>query len=86
MRQRTIFTNGDWALGYRDKNQNDCVSTVFYFANGNVERGERCRGKWHGQWESYTDGRREIGEYFNNIRVGDWKVIEKDGTETIKKY
>ena len=43
------------------------------------------KGKMHGQWEYYTDGCREFGEAFNNHKIGDWKVIEKDGTQRIMK-
>ena len=59
---------------------------VVYSADGTVFYGETYKDNWHGiRVETYTDGRRQIGEVFNDNRFGDWKVIEKDGTETIYK-
>ena len=85
-RWRKICANGDWDLGYRDKNEIDYGYKVVYYSNGNVGRWETYKDKLHGQWDSYIDGCRIIGEHFNNKRSGDWKVIEKDGTETIYQY
>ena len=57
---------------------------VIYYADGDVWSGEAYNGKWHGiRVETYTDGRRQIGEVFNDKRFGEWRVIEKDGTEWI---
>ena len=85
-RSRTIFASGQWGLSYINKDNLDCGYTVVYFVSGNVFYGERYKDKWHGiRVETYTDGRREIGEVFNDKPFGDWRVIEKDGTETIKK-
>ena len=79
-RQKIIFTSGDWALSYIDKNKLDCGYSVLYFANGDVYRGEKYKGKWHGQWEkNYADGRKEIGYCFNDKQFGSWRITEKDG-------
>ena len=60
---------------------------VVYYADGDVFCGEAYKNKWHGiRVETYFDGRRQIGEVFKDKRFGDWKVIEKDGTETIERY
>ena len=86
-RSRIIFANGQWELSYRNKDYLNCGYTVVYSADGNVWSGETYKGKWHGiRIETYTDGHRNIGEVFNDIPFGDWKVIEKDGTETIDQY
>ena len=58
-----------------------------YFADGDVWSGETYKDRWHGiRVETYSDGSRRIGEVFNGKRFGDWRVIEKDGTETIDQY
>ena len=86
-RWRTIFADGKWVVNFRDKDDLGCGYSVVYFENGNLWSGETYKGKWHGiKVYTYTDGHREIGEVFNDIRIGDWKVIEKDGTETINQY
>ena len=86
-RTRTIFASGNWVLSFRDEDGLDCGYTVVYSANGDVFYGETYKDKWHGiRVETYTDGRRHIGEVFNDGEFGDWRVIEKDGTETIAKY
>ena len=86
-RSRIIFDDGQWVVSYKDKDNLDYGYTVAYFSNGNVFYGERYKDKWHGiRVDTYTDGRREIGEVFNDNPFGVWKVIDKDGTETIKKY
>ena len=86
-RSRIIFDDGQWVLSFTDKDFLDCGYKVVYFANGKVYSGETYKDKWHGiRVETYTDGRREIGEVFNGKPFGDWRIIKKDGTETIKKY
>ena len=86
-RWRSIFASGDWVVSYQDKDGLDYGYAIAYSATGDVWRGERFKNKWYGlREETYTDGRREIGEVFNNNRFGDWRVIEKDGTETIYQY
>ena len=86
-RSKIILANGQWQLSFRDKDDLDYAYTVAYFANGNVKKGDAYKGKWHGiRVDTYTDGSRWIGEVFNGEPFGDWKVIEKDGTETIEKY
>ena len=86
-RTKIILANGQWQLSFRDKDDLDCGYIVSYFANGNVFWGEGYKGKWHGiRVDTYTDGHREIGEVFNAKRFGDWRFIEKDGTEKILKF
>ena len=86
-RSRTIFANGQWELSFRDKDFLVCGYRVVYYANGDVSYGETYKGKWHGILVyTYPDGRREIGEVFNGKNFGDWRVIEKDGTERIDQY
>ena len=85
-RSRTIFDDGQWVLSFRDEDNLDCGYEVVYFADGDVYYGETYKDKWHGiRVETYTDGSRRIGEVFNDKAFGDWRVIEKDGTETIVK-
>ena len=86
-RWRTIFANGDWLQSYLDKDVLDYGYALTYSATGDVWRGERYKSKWYGlREETYADGRWEIGEVFNNEKFGDWRVIERDGTERIDKY
>ena len=86
-RSRTIFANGKWDLSFIDKDALDCGYAVVYSADGDVFCGETYKSKWHGiRVETYTDGSRRIGEIFNGKRFGDWRVIGKDGTETIYQY
>ena len=86
-RQRNILADGEWQITYLDGDGLDCGYMVVYSANGNVFRGERYKGKWHGQLEEiYTDGRRAIGNNFYEKPYGDWRIIEKDGTEKIVKF
>ena len=86
-RSRIIFASGNWVLSYRDKDNLDCGYVVVYSADGDVIYGETYKDKFHGiSVQYYTDGSRKIGEVFNNNRFGYWKVIEKDGTETIYQY
>ena len=83
-RSRTILANGQWGLSFRDKDNLDCGYSVVYSEDGVVWSGEKYKDKFHGiRVETYTDGRRQIGEVFNDKPFGDWRVIEKDGTETI---
>ena len=87
IRQRTIYADGQWQLGYTDKNHLACGYKVTYFTDGLVYWGEQYEDKWHGmRVDCYTDGRREIGEVFKNSKFGDWKVVEKDGTERMDKF
>ena len=86
-RSRTIFADGQWELSFRDKDNLDCGYTVAYSADGDVWSGETYKDRWHGiRVEAYTDGQRRIGEVFNDKRFGEWKVIDKDGTERIDQY
>ena len=83
-RSRIIFDDGQWQLSFTDKDSLDCGYEVVYSSDGDIWSGETYKDKWHGiRVETYTDGSRRIGEVFNDKPFGDWKVIEKDGTETI---
>ena len=87
-RSRTIFDDGQWVVSYKDKDDLDCGYTVVYFTDGDVWRGEKYKGKWHGIREevTYAVGEKQNGEVFNDKRFGDWRFIEKDGNEAIYQY
>ena len=86
-RKRSLLGNGEWHITYIDEHVFAYGYRVVYFANGDVWRGELYKGKWQGPLEkNYADGRKEIGRCFKSKKIGNWRVIEKDGTERIEGY
>ena len=86
-RSRNIRGNGERQMSYIDEHVFTYGYIVAYFANGDVWSGEVYKNEWHGLLEkNYADGRKEIGRCFKSKKIGNWRVIEKDGTERIERY
>ena len=57
------------------------------YSDGDVYEGGWETGKWHGRGE-YEDcfGAREVGNWVNNCKQGEFKCYDEDGYLTYKVY